>query len=121
MQWWGYVFACFCRKSAVARKRHAALLCVMQVLLTQQQPFCVENQVCIFLSGGCLSSPVDFLFIFTYISLGFSKCYTANSVAKSNNQKTDYTFCTPVVCSPEIEHICNAVFKTGKNKNHHTK
>ena len=44
---------CFCRKSAAARKKHAALLCVMQVLLTKQQPFCVKNQVYVFLLGGC--------------------------------------------------------------------
>jgi len=47
----GYIFACFDRKST-ARKRHASLICVMQVLLTLQQPFCVKNKVCIFLLVG---------------------------------------------------------------------
>ena len=45
----GYFFARFYRKSAVARKKHVALLCVMQVLLTMQQPFYVKNQVYVFL------------------------------------------------------------------------
>jgi len=42
----------FYRKSGAAMRKHAALLCVMQVLPTLQQPFCAKNQICAFLSGG---------------------------------------------------------------------
>ena len=51
--WWIF-FVCFCRKSATAKKKHAALLCVMQVLLTKQQPFCVKKSGLCFLIGRLL-------------------------------------------------------------------
>ena len=57
----------------------------------------------------------------THIAFNFSEYNTANSVAQCDYNETDNRFNTPVHAHPEIEHVCDAVFKTAKNKHHNTK
>ena len=77
--------AYFGTKSVGARKKHAALLCVMQVLLTTQQPFCVLGYAYIF----CLEVIELYSVVppkFPHSKCGHSRPFNARNTAMPNGK-----------------------------------
>ena len=79
---WRYIFARFCTKSADTGKRHAALLCVMHLLM-HEQPFCVR----VFLTSALPMTKIKNVFSHKFYCCIFYICYC---YAKINDIKLNF-------------------------------